>query len=810
LGTWAESIAPVFGSAGSNFGAAIVVDDNSMWSIGAPDMTSESGVEGAGSVVTSTFINGNWELIPALYGKNAGDAFGTALDLSMNHMIVGSPNALIANTSTPAGAAYYYSFDPSTKVWTESDYLFRSSDDLLSSNGAFGAAVALGLNGDSGFPRVVIGAPKYNVATDALEVGRVYTLESVAADGSGWTALESNPIVGRNAYDWFGVSVDMSLDGLLFIVGAPGVNASGYFQVYEWDGSQWNVDYEQEGFPDEAFGSNVVFLTADVFAVGGPGYENGSGRVFVYQQSDSGYVILGEPIVGNPGDLLGSAGTISGGDFGDDAELILVVSSATGIVMTYVFDETLNTWRPRFETLSTGTDTSVVLEYSNSAGLVVGYPAGDEVSFYSGQTGVAAPPTSAPTIVNAAPFTATPTALAASPVTNPPSALGSPPITTFPTAVQANNSTPPASDGTWVLAGASFTPVTEVGSDFGASVSLTSTTMVVGAPYTLGNGALFVYNKNSGIWTTDASQQLFGNAAGMEFGSAVDLSSTLLAVGAPRADAPGTFTEFGAVYPFALVNGQWEALGGTLWGDEDIYSASEMFGSAVATADSTNRIAVGAPFSNLDNLLLRGRVYVYEYSITTSNWTVMQTMAGQDANHLYGSSVDISPDGTQLVVGAPGGGYAEFWEFDGSTIWTSRFLINQGTPGFGTTVVWISGNLFAVSDPNFNSDTGRVVLYQNDATLGTFVPLDSELTGTASGEQFGKTLAGSFDASTSVVTLIVGTATGTVRIMNLDTSNTWVSVGATVMTNVTSLAAASAQEFVVGGSNAAEIYQWTI
>jgi WD40 repeat protein len=102
------------------------------------------------------------------------------------------------------------------------------------------------------------------------------------------------------------------------------------------------------------------------------------------------------------------------------------------------------------------------------------------------------------------------------------------------------------------------------------------------------------------------------------------------------------------------------------------------------------------------------------------------------------------------------------------------------------------------------------VLYQNDATLGTFVPLDSELTGTASGEQFGKTLAGSFDASTSVVTLIVGTATGTVRIMNLDTSNTWVSVGATVMTNVTSLAAASAQEFVVGGSNAAEIYQWTI
>jgi FG-GAP repeat len=799
----------VFGSTGSKFGAAVVIDDNNMWGIGAPKADS-NGVQGTGSVITSTFVNGNWELIPALYGKSAGDAFGTAVDMTMNHMIIGAPNALIANTSTPAGAAYYYVFDPSSKIWTESDHNFRSNDDLLSSNGAFGAAVALGLSSDSGIPRVLIGEPKYNLATDVLEAGRVFTFEAGTADGMNWSPLESSPIMGRSAYDWFGASLDMSLDGSHFIVGAPGANASGYFQVYKWDGSQWNVDYEQEGFPDEGFGSNVVLLTADVFAVGGPRYENGSGRVVVYQRSDSGYITLGEPIVGIPGDLLGSAGTITGGEYGDDTELILIVSSATGVVMTYVFDETLKTWRPRFETLSTGTDSSVVLEYSSSTGLIVGYPGGDKVSFYNGRVGVVAPTTSAPTAV-AAPVTSAPSALVASPATNPPSALATPLITTSPTAVPATNSTTPASDGTWVLAGASFTPATDSGSGFGSSVSLTSTTMVVGAPNTLENGAVFVYNKSSGAWTTVASQQLLGSAVGMEFGAAVDISSMLLAVGAPRTQAPSTLTEFGAVFPFSLVNGQWEALGTTILGDEDIYSASEMFGSAVATADSTNRIAVGAPFSNLDNLLLRGRVYVFEYSSTASNWTLMQTMAGQDANHFYGTSVDLSPDGTQLVIGAPGGGYAEFWEYDGSSIWTSQFLINQGTPGFGTVVVWIAGNLFAVGDPNFNSDTGRVVLYQKDATLGTFVPLGSDLTGTASGEQFGKTLAGSIDASTgtSVVTLIVGTVTGTVRRVDLDASNTWVPVGDPVTANVTSLAAASAKEFVVGGSNSAEIYQWT-
>ena len=113
---------------------------------------------------------------------------------------------------------------------------------------------------------------------------------------------------------------------------------------------------------------------------------------------------------------------------------------------------------------------------------------------------------------------------------------------------------------------------------------------------------------------------------------------------------------------------------------------------------------------------------------------------------------------------------------------------------------WITLNLFAVSNPSYNADTGRVVLYQKDSTLGTFLPSGPELTGAAEGEQLGLFLAGNI--ADSIVTLIVGAATGTVRRLDLDVaSNAWVPRGASVTTNVTSLAAASAEEFVVGASN---------
>jgi FG-GAP repeat len=801
------------------------MDDNNMWGIGAPNMADTNSID-SGAVVTSTLVDGKWTFLPFLYGKSSGDGFGTAIDLSFNHMIVGAPFVFIANTTTSAGAAYYYTFDPSSTTWVESGFMFRSNDDLLSANGEFGASVALGLFGDSKLPRVVIGARKHNVATDALEVGRVYTFEAETPEAVNWSALETNPLLGKTAYDWFGASVDMSNDGSRIVVGAPGTNMSGYIQVYEWDGTQWNVDFEQEGTTGEGFGSYVVMLADDTFAVGGPGYEDGSGRVIVYRRSSgslqraaSDYSALGEPIVGTPGDRLGSDGTITGGKHGDNNELILIVSTATGQVQTYSFDESVSMWKPSFEALSTGTNSGVMVEYSATAGLITGYPEGDEVSLYESAVTTVAP-ASSPIISTTAPVAVTATSSPTTAVAPVPTATVNATLAPTTTSIVTNSTTEPPISSTmnWILAGDSFTPQTADGSGYGTSVSISATYMVVGAPLTLSNGAVFVYSKDStsGLWTTDATGQLFGTAAGIYFGASVDISSNnVIAVGSPRTVVRDTLTEFGAVDCYSLVNGLWEPLGVTILGDESVFSASEMFGASVSVS-TTNRIVIGAPYNNLDSVLLRGRVYVYEYSSTTSAWSLLQTMEGQASNDAFGTAVDMSADGTQFVVGAPGGGYAELMEYNGST-WSSVFRLPTGTTGFGTSVVLIALNLFAVGDPNYSSNVGRVVVYRKDDASGTFAQLGPDITGTTAGDLIGayNTIAGVIDVNTSTISMMMGTANGTVRRMDYDpTTNTWVLYGTIVTTNfgtnLKSVAASSSEEFVVGGTNNAEIYQLSV
>jgi hypothetical protein len=839
------------------------MDDNSMWSVGAPELVNENGIV-SGGVFTSSLINGSWTLIPTVYGENLDERFGNAIDLSQNHMIVGAPMSLIANTTTPAGAAYYYSYNSSIMEWETTPYVFRSSDDLLSANGEFGSAVALGLVPDTQSPRVIIGAPKNNLDLDTYENGRVYTYQASSSDESAtWLALETNPIVGKNALDWFGSSVDMTLDGLRFIVGAPTSNASGYFQIYEWDGTQWILDFEDVGNPGEAFGSYVTIISDNIFAVGGPGYENGSGRVVVYQRSSTvqraatDYVILGEPIIGAPGDRLGFDGSIAGGKHGDQNELILILATVTGIVQTYALDEVAGIWKPHIEPLSTGKNSTVYVEYSSSAGLIVGYPDGDEVSFYNSAISANTPatdttptssptvgnlpvaaisPTSPPTVGNVPSVALSPTSLPApiADTVNTTSAPSSASVATTESPIATNSTTelppvgtnsttePPSGQQEWVLVADTFTPQTEAGSGYGSSVSITDSTMVIGASLTLENGAVFVYTKDTttNTWTTDATQQLFGSQAGVEYGTAVDVTSDnmVLAIGAPRTIADGTLTEFGVVYCYTLVSGQYETLGGPIRGNEDIYSASEMFGSSLVVANTgpVSRVAIGAPFNNLDSILLRGMVYVYDYSSSTSAWTLVTTFTGQTANSVFGTSIDMSDDGSTLIVGAPGTNYAEIFTYDGSQ-WNSDYVISSSdntTTGFGTSVLVLTNDIVAVGDPSYNGNVGRVVVYYNDKTTGSYVQFGSDIVGTVAGEEFGSIMTCVVGENTLRLSIIIGTVNnGSILRFDYDsTSMTWnqrtTSITTTFGNGITSIASSFTDEILVTSEQDAAIYQW--
>jgi hypothetical protein len=340
--------------------------------------------------------------------------------------------------------------------------------------------------------------------------------------------------------------------------------------------------------------------------------------------------------------------------------------------------------------------------------------------------------------------------------------------------------------------------------------------MAVGAPQLLSNGAVFVYPKLNGVWQTNTEIQLFGNEAGSGFGSSVFVSDQFVVAGAPQTVVPNTTTPAGAAFCYTEENGNFVQLGSTLRGDPSVTGSNENFGFAVS-ASTTGRVVVGAPDSSPENMIGRGRAYVYEYVSSRANFFLQQEIPGLAAGDARGYSVDISQDGTHIAVGAPkgnsGNGYFEVFAYDGTT-WTSVFL-QQGEAGeaMGTSVRVISStaDIVAVGAPGYLSGQGRVVVYQKNSS-GSYVAVGEPIVG-ESGERLGdRNLLGGEALTPSV---IVGTALGQVKRFDyVATTGRWIQIEGTVDTgfgtSMVGLAAASQNgEFVVGGNNDAAIYTST-
>lgn len=804
----------MYGPKDSQFGASIALHGDYS-AVGAP---LQNGTLGA----AYGFHYGDlgWNIPTEVLGKEEGAMFGAAIDLLDEQMVVGAPNTKVTNTLTPAGSAFLFAHNPESNAWEQLGPELRTEETILDANSEFGSAVAIGR---ADLPRVVIGAPKASLTFESNFHGRVYTYENSRIT---WNALESSPLYGKNANDWYGSSVDMTPDGSHFIVGAPGEDAAfpGYFEIYEYQGNDWSVVYQSAGDRGEKLGSDVVSLAGnDIFAVGGPGYQNGAGRVVVYQKQNEGYGVIGE-IVGKPGERLGGPGTIGGGI--DDDGLVLIVATALGDVLTYGFVEEENHWIQRVEPFAADTE---VIAFSVEQGLMTSDPNQEMVSLF--ETGdiyvtgkvpeplkvqtisptvapVTNAPTDAPVVI---PVTEAPVASAPveSPTLAPAVVIDTPAnsteATSSPTAVPQDDEN--GSSLTWSETAGPFLPKPD-DAEYGYSLSLSANTLAIGAPVTLGRGAVFLYEKTDDTWGSIASEQLFGEIDGERFGSSVDVTNRFAIVGAPEAVQDGTPTSTGAAYCYVLNDGNWGKLGPTIRGDESIFGTEEQFGYSVATS-TVGRIVVGAPGSSLDSVMNRGRVYVYEFEQVSTSWALVYDGAAAEAGSALGTAVDMTSDGSRFVVGAPGQDFVEIYELEGS-VWTMVQLL-EGDSGeaFGMSVRVISpdGTRIAVGAPNHDSGKGRVVVYQQDSS-GTFVPLGPSIVG-VNGEGIGGTKALSgYGGSPSVV---VATANGRVKRYDYESSgSTWIQSGNTVDSGFAEqffALAAFESSMIVGGNNDVAFYE---
>lgn len=139
------------------------------------------------------------------------------------------------------------------------------------------------------------------------------------AGSSAWVQMGADIVAGSTG-DRFGTAVSLSATGATVIVaiGAPdGSSGAGYVQVFSWTGAAWvQLGSTITGASSGDFSGTFVSLssTADILAVGEPGFSSNKGRVRVYMW-DSGstsWLLHGSPIVGtSASDQFGTSVSIS-------------------------------------------------------------------------------------------------------------------------------------------------------------------------------------------------------------------------------------------------------------------------------------------------------------------------------------------------------------------------------------------------------------------------------------------------------------------------------------------------------------------
>jgi len=260
------------------------------------------------------------------------------------------------------------------------------------------------------------------------------------------------------------------------------------------------------------------------------------------------------------------------------------------------------------------------------------------------------------------------------------------------------------------------------GDEFGYRVALANDTLLVGAfTATVGGntsqGAAYVFNQSNGTWSE--SQKLTASDGGLfdNFGASVALDGSTLVVGANGATVGGNPAQ-GAVYVFTASNGTWTQTQKLTANDGAAY---DNFGLSVVLKGST--ILVGSPNATVGVNAAQGTVYVFTESNGT--WSQTQKLIANDgaATDSFGESVALEASTALIgaynatVNGHPFQGAAYiFTESNGSWSQGEKLTASDGTTNanFGNAVALDAGSALIGADASTvggNTYQGKVYLF---------------------------------------------------------------------------------------------------
>lgn len=341
-----------------------------------------------------------------------------------------------------------------------------------------------------------------------------------------------------------------------------------------------------------------------------------------------------------------------------------------------------------------------------------------------------------------------------------------------------------ATTGGWTLTQKLIPQSTAAGDSFGKHLVLQDDRLVVSAlsddSKAIDAGAVYVFERISGVWTEVAKFTATDGTNGDIFGDSISADGDRIVIGAPHDDQNGFLSGSAYIFERSAQTGSWIQNAKLLPSDPAV---NDRFGAGVAVSGDT--VVVGS-FLGDDHGTDSGAAYVFR-STPSGDWIEHQKLTADDATAGAWFGASMSIDGDCLAIGAyKEGGLAQeagavylFQRNPSSETWRQSAKVTASdsiaNAWFGTAAlvrddtVWIgtSGSESALAD------TGSVYRFDRDSASGLWSQVE-KLTpqdGSA-GDLFGRRVA--LDADTLVVPSVFddenGVDSGSVYVVDLEPS----------------------------------------
>ena len=255
--------------------------------------------------------------------------------------------------------------------------------------------------------------------------------------------------------------------------------------------------------------------------------------------------------------------------------------------------------------------------------------------------------------------------------------------------------------------------------------------------------------------------------------------------------------------PFAV--SIWKEQGSAIVGNNYTFDS---LGHSVALSADAKTLVVGAPglWGNSDR---EGHVEVYRYDEDGGNWTQLgQTIYGVGLGDSFGWSVDISADGSTILIGSPRyndytdrPGYARVYSLTiddeaGASTWWKQIgdIVGEAIGDqFGLSVsISGDGKTLAVGadthDANLLENSGHVRIYRLENDGVSWEKVGEDIVGEVTGDLLGHSVSLSANGSIVATGAILGASnpyngvrTGQVKVFRIDsTGSSWEPLGPSI------------------------------